>query len=1339
MASRWLRCAMFVVLASLILVPTISYGQARIEGQLSGTVVDSSGAVVPGATITLTQPSTGLTRTVPSSETGAFVFPDLLPGTYKVTVDAKGFASAVYDQVNIYTGRTTDLKVTLKVGTATETVEVSAAAEVLETTSNTLATTVSGDSIQDLPLNGRDALPFAQLMPGAQIGGDLRFTTYDAMPNGAINISIDGTNDNFSRFRTSTTGFYTGAGLRIGAVDEMTVSTDQLGADAAAEGAVTINVTTKHGTNQYHGNGFWETYNSAFNANSFQNDAFLAGGLTDLGRKQPFHVNDYGGSVGGPILKNKLFFFVNYEREHVPQTSLATTGILNQAAQAGSFTYARADSPDPNNPVYQTVNIYNIAAANGFPATPNTNIQSLFTTVNGYASKGTLTPNGSDPQLASLMNNLSFPFDNSYTQVWPTARVDYQITPKITWHTSYNMYWRTYAGTPIYPGDSVLESSFQSTYSTFATGLDWQIRPTLVNQINFGVLNEQEEFQHGNSFNAFQGITYLPAASGLGGPGGNMFTPPIPDSGSILPEPRNSPVRNVTDNLTWTRGNHTITFGGEFRYSTAFDTGTFPPIAQNLGISGVDPAAGMFNTNPVAGCTTDTQGCFPGGLSSANNNEALNDAEALYSLLTGRVSSISGNVQLNTLKKPYTYTPSAQGGQTKLEEEFKEGGFYVQDAWKVTPHLSLNYGLRFQFTGPITNTNNYFTGPTFANLLGPSSGLFQPGVLSGISNPQITLRPQPYSGDFKQPAPRFGFAWNPDFENGFLGKLMGGNKTVIRGGYAINYYDEGTIPWENVAAGGLASESFFCNQDTTCGTGSGAFTFTPGSISFDPNNPAVGNINSFPNTGGQFTTPLPESEFTFTGLGAFGTVDPKIRTPYVQNWSFGIQRELPGNWVVELNYVGNHAVHMWDSYDLNEVNIFQNANGFDSFLQDFQGAQANLAASGGTTFSGSTATPILTQAFGSATGPGTPWENPGFLFDVQTGQAGALAGAITQNYSYFCNLVGNTFSPCVTQGYNSNAPAPLAYPINFFQVNPYSGGNGLELLSDPGSENYNGLQVVVKHPVGHGLNFSANYAYSHAFTNRYLGDYFSADSALADFYTLRNPHLNRVPSPYDLRHVFHAYLTYDLPFGAGKAFNPGNSFVNKVIGGWTIGSVFTWQIGRNFKLAGGQDSYNWFDTFNINNGFGFPPDPNDSGVVLNGITVSQLQSQVGVHLSAPNAFDPFVPVVMFPSSDFGPGGPVQPESTPGVIAPPIFLHGPMFVGTDMSLTKHIAIWERLGLDIHAEFLNVFNHPSFNYTDGYSFGTNNPAQYLFVNSAPYSQLSVGQAGNRVIQFRAEVKF
>jgi hypothetical protein len=1313
-----------MVVFAVFLIPRVVHAQARTEGQLSGTVSDQSGAVVPNATLELSQPSTGFSATRTSNADGQFTFADLQPGTYNLTVNAKGFAPTVYEAVVVYTGRMTDLEVSLKVGTTAATVEVSAAGEVLETSTNTLATTVSTNSIQDLPLNGRDVLPFAQLMAGAQVGGDLRFTTYNSLPNGAINISVDGANNNFQRFRTSTTGFYEAAALRVGAIDELTVSTSDLTADAGAEGAVTLRFVTKRGTNQYHGGGFWQAYNSAFNANSFQNDAYLAAGLTQLGRKQPFHTNDFGGNIGGPILKNKLFFFFNYERENQPGTGIFTQGVLTPFAQAGNFTYTRTDTGQQ-----QTVNLFNIAAnapasiGGPFPSAINSNIQTLINDANAFAQKGTLTPNTTDAYLQSLQGTLSFTAPQLTKQRWPTGRLDYLIKPNVAWHVSYDLYWREYPKAPVYPGDSVYLGGFKSSYSTFSTGVDWTISPRLVNQANFGILNTQERGNPAGSFDAFKGIPFLPVAPGfVNGPA--AITPPVPDSVSILPEPRNNPVWNTTDNLTWTRGKHTFTFGGEFRYSLAHDVGTQPPIAETLGISGTDPAAGMFNTAPVAGCTMDTQGCFPGGLSSANNNEALQDAEALYTTLVGRVSSISGLLPLDVPSKSYK-----SGGITLLKERQMVGGFYFQDAWKVTPHLAFNFGFRWQFSGALLNTDDYFTGPTFADLLGPSTALFQPGTLNGVANPQIELRTQPYSGDKKQPAPNFGFAWNPVFENGILGKLTGGGSLVIRGAAAVSHYDEGWTSWEQAATGPLFNESVFLN----------AGQFSPGSISFDPTGASLPPLHTIPPNG--FQLPVPEAALTFTGpvSGAFSTVNPKIRSPYVENWTFGVERKLPGNWVIEMNYVGNHSVHMWELYDLNEVNIFQNISGFDSFVQDFKNAQLNFSTSGGTTFAGPAPTPILTQAFaGSAA-----FTNPAFLFYVQSGQAGALAGAITQNPTFFCNLVGNTFSPCVTQGYNLNAPSPLAYPINFFQLNPYAEGATLNLLSDPGSESYNGLQLQLKHPVGHGLNFMANYTFSHSFTNRYLGDFNSADGALVDFTTLRNPKLNRVPSPYDLRHVFRTYFTYDLPFGTGKAFKTGNSIINDVIGNWSVGSIFTWQIGRDFKLAGGQNTYNYFDSPNPATAIGTPgaispyvPDSNDSGVVLNGISRSQLQGKVGVYYTG-NAFSP---VSILPTTLFGPGGAIQPASTPGELGQAIFLHGPMLVDTDISIIKNIPIWERVRFNIYAELVNAFNHPNFNFTDSiYSGLSNNPAQYLFVNSAPYAPGTVQQNGNRQVQFRLQLAF
>ena len=203
----------------------LAHAQVRTTGQVSGTVVDPSGAALSAATITARDTSTGLTQSVTANDSGQYVFPSLQPGNYQLTATAPGFAAAVYNDLVVEAGRTKDLEIKMKLGAATEHVEVSASGEVLETTTNTLSSTIDPDEIQNLPLAGRDILPMAELVAGAQSGGDERFTTYDSLPNGAVNITIDGTSANSQRYRTSTTGFFTFAPLRLGAFDEVTVST----------------------------------------------------------------------------------------------------------------------------------------------------------------------------------------------------------------------------------------------------------------------------------------------------------------------------------------------------------------------------------------------------------------------------------------------------------------------------------------------------------------------------------------------------------------------------------------------------------------------------------------------------------------------------------------------------------------------------------------------------------------------------------------------------------------------------------------------------------------------------------------------------------------------------------------------------------------------------------------------------------------------------------------------------------------------------------------------------------------------------------------------------------
>lgn len=1277
---RWLTLTLFPVL--LATAPRAVHGQAQTAGTLSGTVSDQAGAVIPGAALTIAQPSTGFSRSAVSGAGGGYAFPDLQSGEYLLRVRAKGFSDAVYNSVTILTGRTVDLNVRMSVGSATQTVEVSSQAETLETTTNTLSTTITPDAVQDLPLNGRDALPFAQLVSGAQSGGDQRFTTFNAMPNAALNITVDGMNDNFQRYRTSTTGFYDAAPLRLGAVDEVTVSTTDLTADAGAEGGATLRFELKRGTNHFHGNAFWQTQNSAFNANTYANNAQ---GVP----KAPYHISDFGGSLGGPIWKNKIFFFGNYEQEYVPGNQTAYADVLAPSAQTGNYSYMGTDG------VEHTVNLLNIAANSGFPSSVNPAIANQLQQIN---------PAGSNAlrQISTILpyqNELVWQYRWNYDQIYPTLRIDYQIRPSIEWHAAYNMEWRTYPGYEIYPGDPNTNSSFNSTYQTLSTGLEWTITPTLVNQLNAGLLNTQEEYNVGHSWNPFTAENDLIIDAPGFVNGGTTLSPWIPNYD--LPEPRNNPVRDINDILSWTHGKHTFSFGGDFRNSTDFDTGVNDPPGYYLGINSLDPAVGMFNSTN-----------FPAMNFGETNQQDLTNAENLYATLTGRINNVYGSNYVNSATHQYKTL-----GVMKQPEAQNVGGIYFQDAWRATPHLAFNYGFRWQFSGAVHNTNDTYTNPTYEDLLGPSRQLFEPGQIDGITNPQVYLRPSPYKGDLREAAPNFGFAWNPDLTNGFLGKLAGGSNLVIRGGGAISWYDEGWGTFEEATlySNPGATQLEYLNAGPPTGTPAGEFA--AGSLSLG----ATPALNTFP---ASFSFPVPESDFTF-GSQPFATVDPNIRSPYIENWYFGIQRQFPGHTVLQVDYVGNHSVHMWQNYDLNEVNIFENG-----FLSEFRTAQANLAANGGSTFADSTGSagtaslPMMDQAFGSG---GSAFSNPAYISLVQSGQAGALANAIASSSTYFCNLVGNgggVYSPCSGLGYN----ASTAYPINTFQANPFATGEPILLLSDPGSESYNGLQVQVKHPTGHGLLLMANYAYSHAFTNRYIGDYYTADAAVGNFTTLRDPRLSRAPSPYDLRHTFRAFATYNLPF------KPTSLLLREAASGWTLSPIFEWQAGRNFKLLGGTNTYNYYDNY------ANQPDVSDSGVVLNGVTVHQLQKAVGYY-PGPNTATPRL--LMNPKVFTS--GEVLPETTPGQLGRFIYLTGPQYINTDFAVTKQFPIYEQLSLNIQAEMLNLFNHPAWSIVDGSSGGSNNPAQYVNVQNNPAvpgtqtNPEGLSSGGARDVQFRVQLQF
>ncbi|MBX5478420.1 MAG: carboxypeptidase regulatory-like domain-containing protein [Pyrinomonas methylaliphatogenes] len=1256
--SRRLFCAIALLLA-FASSPPHATSQVRTVGSINGTVTDQSGAVVAGAKVQLRDELTGATKETVTDEAGNFTFQNLQAGTYEVDVAATGFQPAVYKGVVVESARTTDLFVRLQVGAIAGTVEVVGVAPALEATSNVISNTVRNESIRNLPLGGRNILNFALLVPGSQtVGGNGRNSTYNGMPGGAINITVDGINNNSQGFRSGGTSFFATVPPRLGAIEEVSVQTASLGADAGAQGAMQIRFVTRRGTNEFHGSLFHQLRNDALNANSSINKA--------RGLPRPrLRYNEFGGNLGGPLWRNKLFFFVNYEQARIPSQTVINNVVLTPEAQQGIFRYRGTDG------VTRTANLLQIAANNGYPSDIDPIVADYFRRTNATLSNGSVT------SIDLFRNNLSFLERTTTIEHYPTARIDYHITPNIVWTGTWNLYNRKISGTRPWPGNDFKEQgAFKNTWYIASTALNWTISPNTLNEFRYGLQHNVDQYNVGEGPDQFN---ILGRQIRVAYP----FIPPIiRDQLNIS---RANATHNLYDNLTLIRGDHTLTFGGALKYVWWYDAdyqgGAGIP-TLTVGVAAGDPITTVFSS---------------ANLPNISGTDASN-AAALYALLTGRVASISTVRVIDPQTKQYQPTQLV-----RLDKQ-STWGLYFQDSWRYRPNLTLNYGLRWEFTNDIYDSRGIYTSPTVEHLFGPSRSLFRPGVLDGVMNPQIFLRPHAYKADHVNPAPNFGIAWSPSFSRGFLAKLFGqGQKTVIRAGYSLTYYDEGLLDFINYAG---ANPGLI--QQLSLNPGQPGFPLGGLRLS-DPIPP----LTTFPTS---FANSFPQADYTFTR--GFSTMLPKLRTPYIQTWNIGIQREVAKNTVIEARYVGNKGTHIWHGYSINEVNIFENG-----FLQEFLNAQRNLAinqAAGVTSFAnrglpGQVPLPIFEAAFGArGSQPALPassgFANGAFITALRQGEAGRLAAALAGSPIYLCRMVGSNLAPCATR-FGFNAPGP--YPINFFQVNPFAAGQRLRLMTDESYSSYNGLQIQFRRMMTSGLSITANYTYSKSLTDLYA----DSPTSEADYITLRNRNLNKGPSPFDLRHVFQVYWSWDLPFGSGRAFAINNPVLDKVLGGWTLSGIVRWQSGRVFKLTSGRLTVNGMD----------------SGVILNGMTTDQLQRLVSIR-PGPNGAVYFLDPSLIDAATGRANQQVLTYPTqPGQFGQFIYLYGPPVFIPDLSLSKEIPLTERVKLDFWITALNAFNHP--NWEVGGVAGT------VSIDSTTFGQTTsqVGGGGPRNVQFRLGLRF
>jgi hypothetical protein len=1347
-ASRILVALFFLAAAA---VPA-ARAQQSTTGTVTVTVLDQSGAVVSGATLELHDLATGTVRTGVTQDSGAYSFVGLNVGTYSLTVTKEGFAKQVFDSVIVHSTQVTDIKAALKVGVATETVEVhETAAPLVETTTNSISTNIDLKEVEDLPLGGRDVAGMTTLVPGTSNVAGVG-PTWNGLPVMAQGSNVDGVIGSTNRMKFSGNGAAPDIQPRIEDISEMTVQTDHLDANQGnGQSSMEVNYVTRRGQNAFHGRAFEDFQNSYLNANSWTNNA--------NGDPRPhFELNDFGGSVGGRIIRDKLFFFGTYAENKEPGSSVFSNAVLTSLAQQGVYTENGTTASGTR--VTGTICLftyncpgggkgivdqYNAANGTTFPtatssAPANTYIAAEQANITSAALPlGKLgTAQNNDPN----WQNFTWESPNPTTYYFPTVRVDYDMSSSMHFDVSWNMTKESVpsANAATFPGKPFDGQGTGSTfkYYTAALGFDWIIKPTLINQFRGGFLYH---------FDGFGTVGFNNPENNYSAVAWNYPGLPYPDGGNMsgqqysLPTPDYYPVFNFSDSITWQHGQHSLSFGGQW-YREQDHYWNAPAGFANfgLGIASGDPAANMFT---------------PGNLGlDPSDSYDLSRVKQLYAILAGRISSLGGEVPVNLKTQQYASTCCSA---FNLDELSYASGLFVQDSWRLKPNFTLNYGLAWNFTTPQHDLTGAYHSVDINSMYGPSGigNLFNPGVFRGTDYPVYTANGSPYRGWYKTPQPSIGIAWNPQFNEGFLGKLSGGGNTVIRAGFAIK---DSIEPYQYFWDYATDQDAFYYDHFNVYPTGSatpGQGFFTAGSMAMACS-AACGSAGSQPVavapslTGGTYLytpfptyqTVLPMSATTFTGFPAWG-ITPNIKQPYTQSWNLGIQRQIGSSNAIEIRYIGNRVVHQWLGMNINEVNVFAAKGSDPTFLAQFQQAQKNLsinAANGkpGTFanfgFSGEAATPIFDAAFA-----GEPMVN-GALADysdsstlipeLQTGQVGSMATVLDNpfgnygldNADYYCNLVGAAFGPCssTTAGGQGYTGAGAGYPINYFQANPYNAGNGNYLLSNGGYSTYNALQIDFRQKSWHGMQFDINYTWAH---NLGLQTHNDWEGTIDNGYTLRDLHLSYAPTQYDLRHVVNASGTYDLPFGTGKRFLNYSGMVDRIVGGWTIGTIFTFHTGNPFSLYGG------YGTFN---------DYADGGVTLNGVTRSQIASAVGVY-KAPNTGTGagYLPTVSLINptllSGWVSGGNLSANTVPGTIAAPEYFYGPHFINDDLSITKAIPIRENLRFSLQGEFLNAFNHPNFGNYGGYAMDTG------VQDGSGFGTVYGTVNGARAIELRANLEF
>ena len=1051
MTHRFVRAWMTAaVLLAVVSGSAFAQGGATASS-IIGTVSDPSGAVIPGASVAVKNNATATEYSATTNDQGGFTIPSVPAGTYTVTVTLMGFKTAVVNDVRVTAGAPASVRVTLAVGGLEETVIVAGGSDIIQTQTAAVTNTIDANQILKLPIGSRSALEFVVSLPGVNTpSSDTRQSTINGLPQSAINITIDGLSAQDNHLKTGD-GFFTRVSPRLDAIEEVTISTAAQDAANTGQGAVQINFVTRSGSNDFSGSSYFYLQHYKLDANTwFNNRDLVPDPATGRAPKNEDVLYQPGTRFGGPIVipglwdgRNKAFFFFNYEESRSPGQNTANRTILHPRAEQGIFRYNVGGQ-------VREVNLFDLAAANNQLATADPFTAGLFRDIRSAVNSQGGLVNLTDP----LVQRYTAQYDTDSVTRYPTARVDVNLTARhrLSASTNYTNLLSTpdttNDGEPVFPGFPVTFNNHSDRYVAQAT-LRSTLGQNLVNEFKVGGSGGATLFGPEKSVSQYTGA--IANTQGFFLDIDNLADISNPAETSDY-SAREATTRILENNLSWLKGNHNIQAGFAFTQAEAWLHNQRVAPIITFAVASTDPAEAMFSLAN-----------FPG-----SSDAQRTDARDLYAILTGRVNSIAGELRLDEATDEYRYL-----GLGVQRARLRDYGLYVADTWRWRPNVTFNIGLRYELQQPFTPLNNSYSKASIEDVCGisgvsPQGGcnIFASGVTPGRTPAfvQYNKGEGAYRTDRNNFAPNLGVAWTLPGNSGLLGGIVGRAEgdSVLRAGYTLGYNRPGTSDFTGTIDDNPGI-SQVANRNHTLGNlgTAGSVLFRDASSLGPPSDLPVARI--YP--------------MTDVITGDIMTFDQNLQVPYSQTWTAGWQRKLTSDLAVEARYVGTRSLGSWQTYDYNEVNIFEN-----NFLNEFRQAQANLqaniAAGRGSTFAytgvaGTAPLPIFLAYF---TGRG----------QSVAGDPASYTGTLWTNATFRDPLAARNPHP-FTAATALDADAvrrqnalDAGLAPNLLVANPgYLGG--AEVIGNGGYTKYNSLQLELRKRLSHGLQFSANYVFGRAY------------------------------------------------------------------------------------------------------------------------------------------------------------------------------------------------------------------------------------------------------------------